>query len=155
MSVRIVVDDLSGPEILALLAEHLDEMRSATPPESAHALDVEGLRRPEVTFWSVWDDDDLLGGGALLELDAAHGEIKSMRTAAAHRGRGVASRLVEHIVAEARRRGYRRLSLETGSSWRFAPALRLYERHGFEPCAPFGEYPDDRNSVHMTLLLSS
>jgi putative acetyltransferase len=151
--VRIVVDDLAGPEIAALLEEHLEEMRAASPPDSKHALDLEGLRRPEVTFWTVWDARTLLGCGALLELDPTHGEIKSMRTASAHQGRGVAARLVEHVVAEARRRGYRRLSLETGTSDHFAPARRLYARHGFVPCAPFADYPDDPHSAHLTLVL--
>jgi putative acetyltransferase len=151
--VRIVVDDLSGPEVAALLAEHLDDMRASSPPESKHALDLEALRRPDVTFWTVWEDDVLLGFGALRELDATHGEIKSMRTASASRGRGVGSALVRHVVAEGRRRGYRRLSLETGSSEHFAPARRLYERHGFVPCAPFGDYRPDRHSVHLTMVL--
>jgi putative acetyltransferase len=151
--VRIVVDDLSGPEVAALLAEHLDDMRASSPPESKHALDLEALRRPDVTFWTMWEDDVLLGFGALRELDPTHGEIKSMRTASASRGRGVGSALVRHVVAEGRRRGYRRLSLETGSSEHFAPARRLYERHGFVPCAPFGDYRPDRHSVHLTMVL--
>ena len=150
---RIVVDDLAGPEVAALLGEHLAEMRAVSPPESTHALDLDGLRRPEVTFWTVWDGADLLGCGALLELDPAHGEIKSMRTASAHHGRGVGAALVVHVVAEARRRGYRRLSLETGASAHFAPARRLYARHGFVPCPPFGDYPDDPHSAHMELVL--
>ena len=138
---RIVVDDLAGPEVAALLAEHLEELRAVSPPESTHALDLDGLRRPEVTFWTVWDGSDLLGCGALLELDTGHGEIKSMRTASAHQGLGVGSALVTHVVAEARRRGYRRLSLETGSSAHFAPARRLYARHGFVPCPPSAATP--------------
>lgn len=158
-----MVDDLTGPEIAALLDEHLEEMRAVSPPESKHALDLEGLRAPDVTFWTVWDDTDdrddtggasLLGCGALRELDPSHGEIKSMRTASAHRGRGTATRLVEHVVAEARRRGYRRLSLETGAQEYFAPARRLYARHGFVPCAPFADYPEDHHSVHLTLVLT-
>ncbi|WP_433786732.1 GNAT family N-acetyltransferase [Actinomycetospora sp. CA-101289] len=150
---RIVVDDLTGPEVAALLGEHLAEMRAVSPPESTHALDLDGLRRPEVTFWTVWDGADLLGCGALLELDPAHGEIKSMRTASTRQGRGVGAALVVHVVAEAHRRGYRRLSLETGSSAHFAPARRLYARHGFVPCPPFGDYPDDPHSAHMELVL--
>lgn len=155
--VTIVTDDLTGPEIAALLDEHLEEMRAVSPPESKHALDLEGLRAPDVTFWTVWDDTDdgaLLGCGALRELDPSHGEIKSMRTASAHRGRGTATRLVEHVVAEARRRGYARLSLETGAEEYFAPARRLYARHGFVPCAPFADYPEDHHSVHLTLVLT-
>ncbi|GLZ48790.1 N-acetyltransferase [Actinomycetospora sp. NBRC 106375] len=147
---RIRTDDLAGPEIAALLDEHLAEMRAVSPPESKHALDLEGLRAPDMTVWTVWDGATLLGCGALRELDPTHGEIKSMRTAAAHQGRGVGARLVEHVVAEARRRSYRRLSLETGAADHFAPARRLYARHGFVPCAPFGEYRADRHSVHLT-----
>ncbi|GAA4891814.1 GNAT family N-acetyltransferase [Actinomycetospora straminea] len=154
--IAIVVDDLSGPEVAALLAEHLEEMRAVTPVESKHALDLDGLRRPDVTFWTAWDDSNdtvLLGCGALRELDPTHGEIKSMRTTTAYQGIGVGSALVRHIIAEARRRGYRRLSLETGSSEHFAPARRLYARHGFVPCPPFGDYPEDHHSAHLTLVL--
>lgn len=151
--VAIVVDDLAGPEVAALLAEHLDDMRAASPPESKHALGLDALRRPDVTFWTVWDDHVLLGFGALRELDPGHGEIKSMRTASAYRGLGIGSVLVRHLVGEARRRGYRRLSLETGSSAHFAPARRLYARHGFVPCGPFGDYPEDPHSAHLTLAL--
>jgi lysophospholipase L1-like esterase/GNAT superfamily N-acetyltransferase len=152
-AMRILHDDLTGPEIAALLDEHLEEMRAVSPPESTHALDLEGLRAQDVTFWTVWDEGALLGCGALRELDPSHGEIKSMRTASAHQGRGVGAALVVHVVAEARRRGYRRLSLETGSSAHFAPARRLYARHGFVPCPPFGDYPDDPHSAHMELAL--
>jgi putative acetyltransferase len=156
--VRIVVDDLSGPAIAAFLAEHIAQMQATSPPESKHALDLDGLRRPEVTFWSVLADGgpgpgELVGCGALLRLDAAHGEVKSMRVAPARRGQGLASLLLAHIIAEARRMGVARLSLETGSMDFFAPARRLYARHGFTPCAPFAGYREDPNSVFMTLLL--
>jgi putative acetyltransferase len=142
-------DDLTGPEIAAFLAEHLEEMRRITPPESVHALDLDGLRRPEVTFWTARDGDRLVGCGALKELDPERGEIKSMRTAEAWRGKGVASRILEWVVGEARRRGYESLSLETGSMDAFAPARAFYERHGFEYCPPFDGYTDDPNSVFM------
>jgi len=147
-------DDLSGPEIRGLLEAHLDLMRSNSPPESVHALDLEGLRKPEVTFWTLWDGTALLGCGALKELDPAHGEIKSMHTAAAARGRGVGRRLVEHILAEARARGYRRLSLETGATEDFAAARGLYSRFGFAPCGPFADYVLDPFSAFMTLDLA-
>jgi putative acetyltransferase len=150
---KIVVDDLSGPEIAAFLQEHVDEMRSVTPPESKHALDLDGLRKPDVTFWSVYDGDTLVGCGAIKELDSGHGEVKSMRTSAAYKRRGVAATMLEHIIAEARRRGYARLSLETGSFAFFAPARALYEKFGFEYCEPFGDYRKDPNSVHMTKVL--
>jgi putative acetyltransferase len=146
----IRVDDLSGPEIAALLAEHLRSMYLHSPPESVHALDMERLRAPDITMWTVWEERELLGCGALKELDRDHGEIKSMRTATRHLRRGVASALMRHILGEARRRSYRRLSLETGSMAAFAPARELYRRFGFEPCGPFGEYIEDPNSVFMT-----
>lgn len=149
----IRVDDLSGPEVRALLEEHLRTMHSLSPPESVHALDVAALRAPDITFWTVWDEHELLGCGALKALSSRHGEIKSMRTAVAHRRRGVARAMLEHIVGEARARGYERLSLETGSMPAFEPARRLYASFGFERCAPFADYVDDPNSVFMTVLL--
>ena len=146
----IKVDDLTGHEIHRLLQEHLRNMRLHSPPESVHALDIEGLRRPEVTFWTVWEGDELLGCGALKELGPQHAEIKSMRTSSAHLRKGVAKRLLQHIVEEARRRGYRRLSLETGSMEAFEPARRLYAAFGFEYCGPFADYVEDPYSVFMT-----
>ena len=146
----IRVDDLSGPEIAQLLQEHLRSAALHSPPESVHALDLEALRKPEITVWSAWQDSELLGCGALKELDPHHGEIKSMRTASAHLRKGVAAGLMRHILEEARRRRYRRLSLETGSMAAFAPAHRLYARFGFEPCGPFADYVEDPYSVFMT-----
>jgi putative acetyltransferase len=148
--VRIALDDLSGREIALLLEEHLRGMRAHSPPESVHALDLEGLRKPEITFWCAWEGRELLGCAALKELDARHGEVKSMRTASRHLRKGVAAALVEHILAEARKRGYRRLSLETGSGAPFEPAQRLYERFGFQRCGPFADYAEDPFSVFMT-----
>jgi putative acetyltransferase len=149
----IRVDDLNGPEIIQLLQEHLHSMTLHSPPESIHALDIEKLRKPDITFWTVWQDSKLMGCGALKELDAAHGEIKSMRTASAHLRKGVATAMLTHILEEARRRSYRRLSLETGSVEAFAPARSLYARFGFKPCAPFAEYVEDPYSVFMTIEL--
>ena len=146
----IRVDDLAGTEIRGLLEEHLADMRAISPPESVHALDLDGLRRPEITFWTAWSGNALLGCGALKELSPDHGEVKSMRTARAHRRSGVARAMLAHIVAAARRRGYQRLSLETGSMAEFAPARSLYERFGFRYCEPFAGYVDDPNSVFMT-----
>jgi putative acetyltransferase len=148
--VQIKRDDLSGPEVAVFLEEHMAQMRRQSPPESVHALPIEGLRRPEVTFWSIWENGELLGCGALKELDAHHGEIKSMRTVARHLRKGVATAMLHHIIEEARRRGYRRLSLETGMQPGFEPARRLYERTGFGRCGPFADYTDDPNSVFMT-----
>ncbi|GAA4797336.1 GNAT family N-acetyltransferase [Lysobacter hankyongensis] len=151
MDIRI--DDLSGPEIARLLQEHLDEMFLHSPPESVHALDLEKLRRPEITFWTVWKDGALMGCGALKALDASHGEIKSMRTARDHLRKGVAATLMRHILRVARERGYRRLSLETGSPDAFLPARAMYERFGFEECGPFADYVEDPYSVFMTIEL--
>ena len=150
---QIIEDDLTGNQVATLLREHLDDMHEITPPESVHALDLDGLRAPEVTFWSAWREDELVGCGALKELDPRTGEIKSMRTARRYRGRGVASKILLHIVREAERRGYARLNLETGSQVEFAPARGLYASYGFELCGPFGDYTDDPNSVFMTRRL--
>ena len=147
---KIRVDDLSGAEVQALLAAHLRGMHDHSPPESVHALDLTGLRAPDITFWSAWDDGMLLGCGALKELDREHGEIKSMRTDEKHLGKGVASVLVEHILGIARERGYMRLSLETGSGPAFEAAHALYRKHGFAFCGPFGDYSDDPFSRFMT-----
>jgi putative acetyltransferase len=153
MPVIIVVDDLTGPEIAAFLDEHVREMLSISPPESKHALDLEALRAPGITFWSVRDGGAVVGCGALKRLDAFHGEIKSMRTAVARKRSGIASTMLEHIIAEARRMGFTRLSLETGSAEFFAPARRLYEKFGFEYCEPFADYRPDPLSVFLTRTL--
>ena len=147
-------DDLSGEAIRALLRQHLASAAEHSPPESIHALDIDGLRQADVTFWSAWEHGELLGCCALKELDAAHGEVKSMRTADAHQRRGVGAQLLRHLLAQARARGYRRLSLETGSAEAFAPARRLYERHGFEYCGPFADYAEDAWSRFMSLRLA-
>jgi putative acetyltransferase len=149
--VDIRTDDLTGPAIAALLAEHLRGMAQHSPPESVHALDLDALRAPGITFWSVWDESELMGCGALKELAADHGEIKSMRTAQAHLRKGVAAALMDVIIEAARSRRYRRLSLETGSAAAFAPARALYARYGFQPCGPFADYREDPYSVFMTL----
>jgi putative acetyltransferase len=152
MDIRI--DDLRSPEIARLLEEHLQDLNLHSPPESVHALDLDELQKPSITFWSVRNDGELMGCGALKELDPTHGEVKSMRTVAAHLRKGVAARLMECILEEAKARGYQRLSLETGSAEAFAPARRLYEQFGFEMCEPFENYVDDPHSVFMTLDLA-
>ena len=141
------LDDL---RIIALLGKHLEMMRAASPPESVHALDLSGLKRPEVSFWAVWEGDILLGVGALKTLDGGEGEIKSMHTAASARGRGVGQAMLTHIIATAKARGMARLSLETGSMDAFIPARTLYARNGFTLCPPFGDYWEDPASVCMT-----
>jgi putative acetyltransferase len=150
---HIKEDDLTGPQIRALLETHFAGMLANSPEGSCHFLDFDGLNAPDVTFWSVWDGDALAGCGALKELDPEHGEIKSMRTHADHLRKGVGAKMLTHIISEARSRGYRRLSLETGSAEAFIPALRLYEAHGFEFCSPFGDYLEDPFSRFMTLAL--
>jgi putative acetyltransferase len=147
---EIKIDDLLGPEITELLREHLENMAQNSPPESRHALTLEQLRKPEITFWTVWDSTELLGCGALKQLTPEHGEIKSMRTASAHRRKGVAAHLLTHILIEAKKRNYRRLSLETGSMDAFAPAHHLYAKFGFKECGPFADYVEDPNSLFMT-----
>lgn len=150
---RIERDDLDREAVHALLREHLANMHELSPPESVHALDLSKLRSPDVTFWTVWDDHVLAGCGALKELTATHGEVKSMRTPRALRRRGAGRAVLTHIVAEARRRGYQRLSLETGSHEAFRPARELYRSFGFEYCGPFADYRPDPNSVFMSLQL--
>ena len=151
---RIEVDDLSRPEVHGLLQEHLANMYELSPPESVHALDLSKLRAPDITFWSVWDGAILVGCGALKEMSATEGEIKSMRTPKALRRRGAGRAVLEHIIAEAKRRGYRRLNLETGSQDGFVPARTLYESFGFSYCGPFGDYNPDPNSAFMTMELA-
>lgn len=147
-------DDLRGPEIAALLEAHLAFAAQHSPPESRHALDLDALRVPEITFWTAWEGPDLAGCGALRQIDPDHGEVKSMHTAARQRGRGVAAAILSYLIAEARRRGYRRLSLETGAGPPFAPARALYGRFGFVATGPFTGYRPDRNSVFLTLDLT-
>ena len=151
--VRVVVDDLTGPEIAALLSDHLDEMHVHTPAGSVHALDLSGLRTRDVTFWSAWVGDDLAGCGALKELSPTSGEVKSMRTAPAYLRRGVAAAVLTEIVATARARGYADVLLETGHGGPFDAAHGLYARFGFEPCGPFADYTDDPFSRFFRLTL--
>lgn len=150
---KIEVDDLSRPEIQALLNEHLQSMYELSPAENVHALDLDALRRPDITFWSAWEGSLLLGCGALKQLDRQHGELKSMRTPNALRRRGAGRAILMHILTVARARGYERLSLETGAMPAFRPAQRLYESVGFAYCGSFGSYVEDPHSVFMTLRL--
>jgi putative acetyltransferase len=151
--IEIAVDDPARADVVGLLTDHLADMHATSPPESVHALDVEALRVPSVTFWTARREGHLLGCAALKELDATHAEVKSMRTAAESRGSGVATALLRHVLDEARRRGYARVSLETGSQDFFAPARRLYTRHGFTECGPFADYALDPHSRFFTRQL--
>jgi putative acetyltransferase len=150
---EISIDDPRAPDVRRLLASHLAFARAPTPPEDAHALDVNGLLDPAVTFFSLRRDGTLLAVGALKRLDSEHAEVKSMHTVEAARGRGIGRRMIEHLIAVAREAGYRRLSLETGSMAEFAPARALYAGVGFEPCEPFADYRESPNSTYMTLRL--
>lgn len=152
-ALHIVEGGLDDPRVVALLHTHVSRARAETARGSAHALDLSELRAPDITFWSAWEDDAVVGVGALKRLSADHGEIKSMHTAEAARGRGVGSALLRQIMAGARARRMSRLSLETGSWAYFLPARALYQRYGFVECPPFGEYREDPNSVFMTLEL--
>jgi putative acetyltransferase len=139
--------------VIGLISEHLQGMAKNSPPESVHALNLDALRKPELTFWSAWEGEELLGCGALKELDDQHGELKSMRTSSLHLRKGVARNILQHIIDVAGQRGYRRISLETGSMDAFEPARRLYKCFGFDECPPFSEYKADPNSVFMTKTL--
>jgi putative acetyltransferase len=154
--VIVQLDDLRGPEIAQLLQAHLDGMRAISPEASVHALNLEALRKPEITFWSIWEDREggqLCGCGAIKQLNTEHAELKSMRTASTHLRQGVAATLLTHIISAAKARGLRRLSLETGSTKDFEPAHKLYERFGFERCGPIEGYVADPFSVFMTKAL--
>lgn len=144
------MDDLTGVQVKTLIAEHLQGMAADSPPESIHALNLDGLKKPEITFWCAWEGEDLLGCGAIKELDPAHAELKSMRTASAHLRKGVARKILAHIMDVAVERGYKRVSLETGSMDSFIPARKLYEDFGFKYCEPFADYTLDPNSAFMT-----
>lgn len=153
-AIRIELDDLSRPEVHQLLQEHLAHMHELSPPESVHALDLGKLRQPDISFWTAWDGPRLLGCGALKELSPTHAEVKSMRTPSALRGRGAGRALLAYIVAQARQRGYARLSLETGPPATFQPAHTLYRSFGFVECGPFADYTDDPHSFFMALALA-
>lgn len=147
---EIKIDDLTGTEIAQLIGEHLHGMTLHSPPESIHALNLDHLKKPDITFWSAWEQGELVGCGALKELDQQHGEIKSMRTSSQHLRKGVAKQILEHIIQEAKKRRLSRLSLETGSMAAFEPARRLYTSFGFQYSDPFSDYIEDPNSVFMT-----
>lgn len=150
---RIAIDDLTSPDIIHLLERHLAFATATSPACHVHALDLEGLRAADITFWSLTDQEELIGCVALRELDATHGEIKSMHVAAERRGEQIGKRLMEHVLSVAHARHYQRLSLETGTQDGFEPARQLYARFGFLPCPPFGDYWDNPYSMCMTLII--
>lgn len=149
------LDTFIGAEVVGLLEQHRAAMEDTAPAESRHALDAEGLRQPEIRFWTLHLDAALVGCGALKHLDREHAEIKAMRIARTHLRRGLGKAMLGHLMAEATRRGYRRLSLETGAMAYFEPARRLYLAAGFAPCPPFGDYVDDPNTVFLTRPLDA
>ncbi len=152
---HIEIDDLSRAPVIALLNEHLANMNELSPPEQVFALDLARLRAPDISFWTVWDGEVLLGCGALKELTPRHGELKSMRTPTARRRTGAGRAVLAHMIAVARQRGYATLSLETGTHPAFEPAHRLYQSVGFARCGPFGSYLENEHSVFMSLNLAS
>lgn len=150
---KIKLDDVTDKRTIELISTHLAGMAENSPPESIHALNIAGLKRDNVAFYSAWEDEEIMGCGALKELTTKHGEVKSMRTVEEHLKKGVARTVLQHIINEAKIRGYTKLSLETGSMEVFQPAHRLYESFGFTYCKPFDKYTDDPNSLFMTLNL--
>jgi putative acetyltransferase len=150
---EVSIDDPRAEDVRDLLGRHLAFTKSHSPPEDDHTLDVDGLTEPGVTLFSFRVNGELLAVAALKELDARHAELKSMHTAQPARGRGIGRAMVDHLIGVARERGFRRVSLETGSQPAFAPARSLYARAGFRPCGPFGDYSPSRGSMFMTLLL--
>ncbi len=150
---EIKVDDLQGGEVLSLLEEHLADMYATSPPESVHALDVEALKAPEITFFSGWKNDQLMGCVAIKQIEDCHVELKSMRTSRHARQSGVASQLLKHVLEVAKARGNTRISLETGSEEYFRAARNLYQKFGFSYCEPFATYQADPNSHFMTCQL--
>lgn len=152
---KIIVDDLSSPEIAALLKEHLADMHATSPAESVHALDLEKLKQPDITFYSAWRGKDLLGCAAIKHHSSDLAEIKSMRTSKVARSQGVASRLLQHVIELAMAKHYQVLSLETGTQDYFQAARNLYTKFGFVECDPFADYQTDPNSAFMTLSLKA
>jgi putative acetyltransferase len=150
-AMQIVEGHLDDPRVIELLETHLTSARAQTAPGSAHALDLTGLKSPDISVWTMWQDATLVGVGALKRLSDHHGEVKSMHTARAMRGKGAGSAMLRHIIAAAKARGMSRVSLETGSWEYFDPARRLYRKHGFVECPPFADYVLDPNSVFMSL----
>lgn len=152
---NIVLDtQLNSPALIRLLQQHLDDMYRTSPPESVHALDLTKLKSPEIKFWCVWQNEELLGCGALKIHNTKLAEIKSMRTDSRHLRKGVAHRLLSHLITQAKELGLTQLCLETGSQEFFKPAIALYQSHGFEFCGPFATYQEDANSRFMTLTLA-
>lgn len=150
---QITTGDLNNPKLQSLLAYHFEDLQLKSAPETSFVLDLSALRKPNITIYTAWEGDELVGCGAIKELDPKHGEIKSMRTAPGHLRKGVAKALVQHMITEAKQRKYNRLSLETGTAAAFADAQRLYQGCGFEKCEPFADYVSHEDNMFMTIKL--
>ena len=150
---KSIEGNFDHPEVNQLLKKHFIELRAASPEGSAHVLDITGLRIPTIKFWSLWEKNQLMGCGALKFLDKDHGEFKSIRIHDNFRGKGYGSKIVNHLINEAKNLKIKRLSIETGSGDFFAPARKLFNNCGFKPCPPFAHYKEDINSLYLTKLL--
>ncbi|MEA3322500.1 MAG: GNAT family N-acetyltransferase [Bacillota bacterium] len=150
---KIKIDDVTHPTVIAFVEEHMRNLNLLSPPESNHYLDLEALRKPDVTFWSVWEGEEVIGCGALKELNAMSGEVKSMRTSSSHLRKGIGRQILQSIIDKAHERGYQNLYLETGSMEAFYPAQKLYKSFGFNYCQPFADYVEDPNCVFMRKIL--
>ena len=152
---KSIEGSFDNPEVNKLLIKHFIELRSVSPEGSAHVLDIAGLKDPSIKFWSLWEEDDLVGSGALKFLDKEHGEFKSIRVNDRFRSKGNGSKVIDHLIKEAKKLNIRRLSLETGAGDFFLNARKLFNKCGFEVCGPFSHYKNDINSVYMTMLISN
>ena len=152
---KSIEGNFDDPEVNELLIKHFIELRAVSPEGSAHVLDIAGLKDPSIKFWSLWEEGDLMGSGALKFLDKEHGEFKSIRVNDKFRGKGNGLKVIDYLINEAKKLNIKRLSLETGAGDFFLSARKLFEKSGFEPCKPFSHYKDDVNSVYMTMLISN
>ena len=152
---KSIEGNFDNPEVNELLIMHFIELRSVSPKGSAHVLDIAGLKDPSIKFWSLWDESDLVGSGALKFLDKEHGEFKSIRVSDKFKGKGNGSKVITHLINEAKKLNIQRLSLETGAGDFFLAARKLFNKSGFQPCKPFSHYKNDINSVYMTMLISN
>ena len=153
--IKSIEGNFDHPEVNQLLKNHFIELRAASPEGSAHVLDIIGLKVPSIKFWSLWEKDLLMGCGALKFLDKEHGEFKSIRIHDDFRGKGNGTKIINHLINEAKKLNIKRISIETGSGSFFAPARKLFDNSGFKPCPPFAHYKEDINSLYLTKLLNN
>ena len=152
---KSIEGNFNNPEVHEFLINHFIELRSVSPEGSAHVLDIAGLKDPSIKFWSLWEESDLMGSGALKFLNEEHGEFKSIRVSDNFRGKGNGTKVINHLINEAKKLNIKRLSLETGAGDFFLTARKLFSKRGFEPCEPFSHYKKDINSIYMTMLISN